>query len=121
MGNPHVVTLMEGDDWEAFDFEHWGPLISNHEKFPGGVNANFLFKVGEGQLRSRIWERGSGPTYACGTGACAGFAVARREGWVQDEADVALPLGKLHMQWDDNKGILMTGPATWVYSAELNI
>jgi len=122
MGNPHAVTLMpEGSEVDGLDFNKWGPFISNHPHYSGGVNVNFLFKVAEDQLISRIWERGSGPTFACGSGACAGFAVARREGWVGDKAEVALELGSLTMSWAESKGILMTGPATWSYTAQCEL
>lgn len=116
MGNPHVVGFVDSLE---FDLAHWGPIIAAHSCFPGGVNANFTQVQSPDRLVSRIWERGSGPTLACGSGACAGYAAAREAGLVGDRAQVVLPLGELAMAWDETAGILMTGPASWSFTGIL--
>ena len=110
-GNPHAVTL---DRFPADDisFERDGKLVETHPLFPGRVNASFVRVLDSTHLIARIWERGSGATLACGSGACATLAAAARAGACERKAYVSLPGGDLFIEWDENTGcVFMTGPA----------
>ena len=120
VGNPHCVTYVE--DPYALDFERIGPAFENHPVFPARVNTEFIQIVDEHTLKMRVWERGSGETFACGTGASAALAVTARLGFCADEADLILRGGRLHIEWDRETDLLyMTGPATFVFDGEVEI
>ena len=120
VGNPHCVTYVE--DPYALDFERIGPAFENHPVFPARVNTEFIQIVDEHTLKMRVWERGSGETFACGTGASAALAVTARLGLCADEADLILRGGTLHIEWDRETDLLyMTGPATFVFDGEVEI
>ena len=117
MGNPHAVTFVE--DAEAVPLEKLGPAVEKHPEFPGGVNAEFVQVLGENKLRMRVWERGSGVTLACGTGACAALAAAHFLGLCPPEVTALLPGGSLVLSLDTASGhIRMTGPAVTVFEGE---
>ena len=120
VGNPHCVTYVE--DPYALDFERIGPAFENHPVFPARVNTEFIQIIDEHTLKMRVWERGSGETFACGTGASAALAVTARLGLCADEADLILRGGTLHIEWDRETDLLyMTGPATFVFDGEVEI
>lgn len=120
VGNPHCVTYV--DDPYALDFERVGPAFENHPVFPARVNTEFIQVIDEHTLKMRVWERGSGETFACGTGASAALAVTAKLGLCADEADLLLRGGTLHIEWDRETDLLyMTGPATFVFDGEVEI
>ena len=120
VGNPHCVTYV--DDPYALDFERIGPAFENHPVFPARVNTEFIQIIDEHTLKMRVWERGSGETFACGTGASAALAVTAKLGLCADEADLILRGGTLHIEWDRETDLLyMTGPATFVFDGEVEI
>ena len=120
VGNPHCVTNV--DDPYALDFERVGPAFENHPVVPARVNTEFIQVIDEHTLKLRVWERGSGETFACGTGASAALAVTAKLGLCADEADLILRGGTLHIEWDRETDLLyMTGPATFVFDGEVEI
>lgn len=127
MGNPHAVVFLDeaeslGNSLEQLDIEAIGPLFEHHERFPDRTNTEFVEVLDEGHVRKRVWERGSGETLACGTGACAVLAACVLNGRTGNEAQVELPGGTLSIRWDREKNrIYMTGPAVEVYHGEIDI
>lgn len=121
MGNPHAVIFVS--DAENVPLEKSGPLIEKHEAFPGGVNVEFVQVIDECTLRMRVWERGSGITMACGTGACASAAAAVRKGFCRHNDDIAVILdgGTLRINVDDDFRITMTGPAETIYEGDVEV
>ena len=122
MGNPHVVVPV--DDLDAIPFDTWGAALEVHPLFPAKTNVHFLRVHSRDRLEIRVWERGAGPTLACGTGACATLVAAVLLGLSDDHAEVMLPGGPLQIAWPDRSGsVLMTGPAValfdGVFSPEL--
>ncbi len=117
MGNPHAVHFLDGDV-EAFPLERIGPLVEHDPLFPRRVNFEIARVRSSEQIDVRVWERGAGITLACGTGACAVFAVARRKGLIGDRACLRLPGGELEMRVGRSGEILMAGPATLVFTGE---
>ena len=117
VGNPHTVIFC--DDPEGVALERVGPLLERAAPFPGGSNVEFVRAHGDGTLSLRVWERGSGITLACGTGACAAFAAARREGLCGARARVRLPGGELEVE-QRGDSLLQTGPARTVFEGELS-
>lgn len=119
MGNPHAVIFV--DDVEKVDVEKTGRLIENHERFPEKTNVEFI-EVMNGELKMKVWERGTGVTLACGTGACASFVAANITGRVPGKAIVHLDGGDLELYWDkDTNHIFKTGPATLVFKGKVSI
>lgn len=112
VGNPHVVVFVDSVD-EA-PVRELGPRIERHPLFPQRTNVEFLEVAGPGKLRMRVWERGSGETMACGTGACASLVAAVAAGRAGRSAEVELPGGRLSVEWDAEGRIWMTGPAQLV-------
>ncbi|MEY3735740.1 MAG: Diaminopimelate epimerase [Cyanobacteriota bacterium] len=116
MGNPHVVIPV--DDVEAVDLERYGAALECHPAFPARTNVHFVQILNPAHLVMRVWERGAGPTLACGTGACATLVVAHALGLAESSARVDLPGGPLQIVWDQESGhVLMTGPAQAVFEA----
>jgi len=116
MGNPHLVVLCPEGLPDLKDFERWGAWLSQAPFVPaGGINVEFAARRSDG-LQLLVWERGAGPTQACGTGACAALVVAVRVGWLQGSAMVGLPGGDLKVDWNCSDGVLMAGPARHVFS-----
>ena len=119
MGNPHCVTFLEQDVREL-NLPEIGPAFENHERFPKRINTEFVNVIDESTIRMRVWERGSGETLACGTGACAAAVAAMRNGRVKDEVTVKLLGGDLQIRWDREKNVVyMTGEAETVFEGEV--
>jgi diaminopimelate epimerase len=113
MGNPHLVIWV--DDVEQVALEQTGPLLERHPRFPNRVNVHFVQALGRSELKMRTWERGSGITLACGTGAAAVLVASCRKGLVGRSATVHLPGGMLQVEWDEETGhVFKTGPAQFV-------
>ncbi len=120
MGNPHAVHIV--DDVEAFDVTNIGPLVSNHPRFKRGVNAGFMQIVSRSKIILRVYERGAGETLACGTGACAAVVVGIQQNVLDARVDVQTHGGLLYIDWQgDDAPVMMTGPATQVFTSEIEI
>ena len=118
MGNPHAVVFVDCDVREL-PLEEIGPKFENHERFPKRVNTEFVRVLDRHTAEMRGWERGSGETLACGTGACAVAAACALNGHTEDEVTVKLLGGDLHIRWDrENDTVYMTGPAEVVFDGE---
>lgn len=118
MGNPHTVVFMD-DDVKSLEIEKIGPSFENHERFPKRVNTEFVRVLDRHTAEMRVWERGSGETLACGTGACAVAVACILNGLTEDEVTVKLLGGDLFIQWDKEKNtVFMTGPAEVVFDGE---
>lgn len=116
MGNPHAVVFV--DDLDSLDFEVLGPLFESDPAFPARVNTEFVEVLSPSHLKMKVWERGAGPTLACGTGACALTVAAILAGKTTERTcTVSLPGGDLVIEWrEENNRCYMTGPATAVFS-----
>lgn len=123
MGNPHAVTYLDSlDELQYLDIEKIGPAFENHGVFPDRINTEFVTVIDRNTVRMRVWERGSGETLACGTGACAVAVASALNGYTEDEVTVQLLGGDLKIQWDRNANtVYMTGPATVVFDGEIQI
>ena len=120
IGNPHAVLFVADPD--AVPVERLGPLIEHHPAFPNRVNVEFVTPVGRSRIRQRTWERGSGETLACGSGACAVAVVSMLRGLVERSVAIELRGGELEIDWEsDESPVFMTGPAAEVFSGEFPI
>ncbi|MCF0252717.1 MAG: diaminopimelate epimerase [Duodenibacillus sp.] len=119
MGNPHAVALV--GDVDAFDVEAVGAALQSHPAFPRQVNAGFLQVIDAGRARLRVYERGVGETYACGTGACAAAVCGMRRGVLGPAVEVAMRGGLLKIEWDGAGSVFLTGPAATVYEGEVDL
>jgi diaminopimelate epimerase len=120
MGNPHAVIYV--DDIDSAPVEELGPRVETHPAFPNRVNVEFVEPVSRDRLRQRTWERGTGETLACGSGACAVVVVSILRGVVDHGAIVALPGGELSIQWEGaGASVFMTGPAANVFTGRIEI
>ena len=119
MGNPHAVLRV--DDVDTAPVEHWGPAIESCREFPNRVNVGFMQIIEEHNIRLRVFERGSGETLACGTGACAAVVSGQLRGWLKQGVTVSLPGGDLFIDWDGQGPVKMTGPATTVFEGKINL
>ncbi len=120
MGNPHAVVYV--DDVEGIDIEKIGPEFENHERFPNRINTEFVKVLDRCTAQMRVWERGSGETLACGTGACAVAVSCILNGMTEDIVTVKLSGGDLKIEWDREEDVVyMTGPATVVFDGEIDI
>lgn len=118
MGNPHSIVFVE--DVDSLKLSEIGPLFESHEIFPKRVNAEFAQVIDRNTIKMRVWERGTGETLACGTGACAVVAAAVLNGKCDEKTEVILPGGRLLIEWDrENNLIYKTGPAEFVFDGEL--
>ncbi|MDR5903720.1 diaminopimelate epimerase [Franzmannia qiaohouensis] len=118
MGNPHAVVRVDSVD--AAPVARLGPAIERHPRFPQRVNAGFMQVVSPHEIRLRVFERGSGETLACGTGACAAVACGIRQGILESPVTVHLPGGALTIDWPgDAASLIMTGPATRVFDGRV--
>jgi diaminopimelate epimerase len=114
MGNPHAVVPVA--DVAAIDLERLGAALEVHEAFPARTNVHFVQVLAPDHLVMRVWERGAGPTLACGTGACATLVACHRLGLADRRARLDLPGGTLEIHWDEASGhVFMTGPARAVF------
>ena len=123
MGNPHCITFI-GEDVRDFPLEAVGPVFEKHELFPERVNTEFINVIDKDHLRMRVWERGSGETLACGTGACAVAVSSILNGLVDRNQPVTVKLlgGDLNIFWDESDDqVYMTGPATTVFDGEIDL
>lgn len=121
MGNPHCIVFV--DDVYDLDLPKIGPAYENNKMFPDKINTEFIHVISETELDMRVWERGSGETLACGTGACAAAVAAILNGYCVRNTDIKVNLigGTLYINWTDNGYVLMTGPAQFVCTGEINI
>ena len=120
MGNPHCVTFV--DDVDSLELEKLGPHFENHSIFPERVNTEFVRVIDDHTLQMRVWERGSGETWACGTGACATAVAACLNGYCKKGDDITVHLrgGDLTIRYTDDT-VIMTGPASTVFEGEVEI
>jgi diaminopimelate epimerase len=117
MGNPHAVAFIQRPVAE-FPLHQIGPKVEHHPLFPRRVNFEIVNVVDRKHLVQRTWERGSGETLACGTGACAVAVAARLQGLVDDAVDIQLPGGTLRITWDGKGEVVMEGPVASVFEVE---
>lgn len=114
MGNPHAVVFVE--DVKHFDIEKYGPCFENHKIFPKRTNTEFVEILSRTEANMRVWERGSGETWACGTGTCATVVACILNGFTEREVLVHLLGGDLVIRWDEETNhVFMTGPAVEVF------
>ena len=120
MGNPHAVQIVDNVDTAPVETD--GPLIESHPQFPQRVNAGFMQIIDPHHIRLRVFERGSGETLACGTGACAAVVSGIRLGHLQSPVRVSTRGGELTIQWQGyHQPVWMTGPAATVFDGEINL
>lgn len=119
MGNPHAVVYV--DDVDGLEIEKIGPSFEKHEKFPRKTNTEFVKALDRHTVQMRVWERGAGETWACGTGACAVLVATVLNGLCDRCATIKLRGGDLLIEWDEATGhVFMTGPATTVFTTEVD-
>lgn len=120
MGNPHAVVYI--DDVQGLEIEQIGPKFENHERFPKRINTEFARVIDRNTVEMRVWERGSGETLACGTGACAVAVSSILNGLTEDRVTVKLLGGDLQVEWDreENK-VYMIGPAAISFEGEIKL
>lgn len=119
MGNPHGVIFVS--DLAEVDLPLLGPKIEHHSVWPAQANIEFVSVLGKDHIEVKVWERGVGPTLACGTGACASAVVASSLQLTSREVRVTLPGGDLVIKWQENNRVLMTGPATLAFEGTVSI
>ena len=117
MGNPHAVAFVE-QPVDDFPLHELGPIVEHHEMFPRRVNFEIVNRVDAGRVQARVWERGSGLTMACGSGASALAVAARLHGYVGDEVTVSLPGGELIVSWAGEGEVVLEGPIEEVFQGE---
>lgn len=119
MGNPHCVVFV--DDITAIDVARVGAMGEHLPAFPERCNIEFAQLTGTDELRTRVWERGSGITMACGTGACATAVAAAHVGLTSRESDVVMDGGRLHVRWAEDDHVMLSGPAEFVFDGEITL
>ena len=120
MGNPHAVLQVA--DTQAAPVESLGASLESHPLFPKRVNVGFMQVINPQQIRLRVFERGTGETRACGTGACAAVVAGRLQGLLAEQVQVDLPGGRLQIAWQgEGQPVYMTGPATTVYTGTVTV
>ncbi len=123
MGNPHAVQVI--DDVRTAPVTTQGPRIENHPRFPMRANVGYMQIIDRKNIKLRVWERGTGETLACGTGACAAVVVGIRRGLLDTSVTVSMPGGKLTIRWNEKNNspmsVKMTGPAESVFEGEVDI
>ena len=120
MGNPHTVVYI--DDVQGLEIEKIGPKFENHERFPKRINTEFARVIDRHTVEMRVWERGSGETLACGTGACAVAVASILNGFTEDKVTVKLLGGDLQIEWDrEANTVYMTGPAEVSFEGEIQL
>jgi diaminopimelate epimerase len=120
MGNPHCV-IFDVDDLDSLDLEKIGPQFENHRFFPERVNTEFVHVDSPTELTMRVWERGSGETFACGTGACAVLVAGVITGRAERKATIHLRGGDLDVEYAENGSVVMTGPTVEIFTATVDI
>lgn len=120
MGNPHAVVFTK--DIDELELEKIGPLFENHKLFPNRINTEFVEVIDDHTLKMRVWERGSGETFACGTGTCATVVAAVLNGICPKDEEVLVHLrgGDLRIIWKSDGTVLMTGPAEYVFDGNVS-
>ncbi|TIC86955.1 diaminopimelate epimerase [Crenobacter intestini] len=120
MGNPHAVIVV--DDVDSYPVGDVGPRVESHPCFPQRVNAGFMQVLNRTEIRLRVFERGAGETFACGTGACAAVVAGIRQGLLENEVKVHTRGGDLTISWQgDDTPVRMTGPAVTVFTGEVEV
>ena len=120
MGNPPFVIFV--DDVEHLDIAHYGKLLEHNKAFPNRCNIEFAQLTGNGSIRTRVWERGSGITMACGTGACATAVAAAKTGRSGRKGNIIMDGGTLKIEWrETDNHVYMTGGATFVFEGEIEL
>lgn len=120
MGNPHAITFI--DDTDSLKIEKIGPKFENHQMFPDRINTEFIQIVDRNTIKMRVWERGSGETLACGTGACASVVACVLNGLTEDKVTVKLLGGDLTIEYDrEEDTVYMTGPAKIAFTGNIDI
>ena len=121
MGNPHAVTYV--DDVDSLELEKIGPSFENHPLFPERVKTEFIKILDESTMQMRVWERGSGETWACGTGACAATAASVLNGYFPHDKEITVKLrgGDLFITYKSDGTVLMRGPAETVFTGEIDV
>jgi diaminopimelate epimerase len=119
MGNPHAVIIV--DDVSSFPVTHYGPLIESNPIFPRKTNVEFIRVLNRKEIKMRVWERGSGETMACGTGASAVAVAVNLKGLTDRNVTVHLIGGDLSIEWASNNHVYMTGPATEVFEGTIEL
>lgn len=120
MGNPHFVTFV--DDIATLDIARYGSIMERHAAFPSRCNIEFAQPMTDGTLRTRVWERGSGITMACGTGACATAVAAAMTGRSGRSSSIAMDGGTLDITWQQTDGhVMMAGPAEFVFEGKIEL
>lgn len=120
MGNPHFVTFV--DDIDDIDIARFGSIMEHDKSFPERANIEFAQIMPDGEIRTRVWERGSGITMACGTGACATAVAAALTNRRGRTSDIKMDGGTLHIEWSEaDNHVYMTGPAAFVFDGEIKL
>ena len=120
MGNPHYVIFVE--DILSLDIEKYGKILERDKAFPQRCNIEFAQLTDEGRIRTRVWERGSGITMACGTGACATAVAAALTGRASRHSEIIMDGGSLSIEWnEEDNHVYMTGPATFVFEGSISL
>ena len=119
MGNPHIVIPVKSV--AELDLQKIGPAFEHHKLFPRRINTEFVEVLSRQEVRMRVWERGSGETLACGTGACAAAVACVLNNWTDKKVTIHLTGGDLQVEWDENGMIFMTGRATIVFDGEYTL
>lgn len=119
MGNPHCITFV--DNALEIPLQEIGPKLETHAFFPRNTNVEFVQVVDRGEVIMRVWERGAGPTLACGTGACATAVACVLNGKTDRKVRVRLPGGNLYIEWGEDNHLYMTGPAAEVFGGEFKL
>lgn len=120
MGNPHAIFFVH--DLSEIDVHGLGRIVEHHPIFPERTNVEFAQVLSREEIRMRVWERGSGETMACGTGACATVVAAIKNGFCNPKVLVHLPGGDLHIRWDQESGsVLLSGPTEIVFEGEMEL
>ena len=117
MGNPHAVAFVD-QDVDEVSLHEIGPLVEHHPMFPRRINFEIVNVVDSTRLKARVWERGSGLTMACGSGACAIAVAARLHDYTGDEVVIALPGGELLVNWPGQGEVVLEGPVAEVFDGE---
>ncbi len=117
IGNPHAVTLVE--DLDKIEIKSIGPKVENDKYFPNKINVEFVQKISDNLFKVKVWERGCGETLACGTGACAVYAILNKKEKFEKEITLEFPGGKLFLSSNEKSHIILRGPASFVFKGKI--